>query len=403
MNSIKFTVRAGHSDSGADCPLLYCLRSDRTSAVINSGFSIDSRKWDASAQAPDFRRIPPAETQCYTLLAAALEADRRRMMHIVAARGAGQLPCDAHTLKADFIAYRRRFAITGYLLGIADSLRSAGRLRTSETYRATASSVAKYLEGREMLIDEVDECFTASWQQWMRRRGLTPNTTSFYMRILRAACHKAADEGALAASGAFRNVYTGIDRTCKRALALSDIQRIYMVRLEPGSCEAYARDLFMLSFMLRGISLIDLSYLRKSDIQKTHLIYTRSKTGRRLSIAWTPEMQTVAERLGSPSSPWLIELMGRPAERTRRAYLTNLARVNRHLKKLGARLGLSGQLTMYVARHSWATGALSSGVPVHLISEGMGHSSERTTRIYLASLTSGEAIDRANARILSAL
>ncbi len=60
------------------------------------------------------------------------------------------------------------------------------------------------------------------------------------------------------------------------------------------------------------------------------------------------------------------------------------------------------RLTMYVARHSWASVARSNGIPVSVISEGMGHDSESTTRIYLASLDSS-VIDRANSLIISSL
>ena len=57
---------------------------------------------------------------------------------------------------------------------------------------------------------------------------------------------------------------------------------------------------------------------------------------------------------------------------------------------------------MYVARHSWATIAKSQGVPIGVISEGLGHDSERTTMIYLAALESS-AIDKANRKIIKAL
>ncbi|MDE6052128.1 MAG: site-specific integrase, partial [Paramuribaculum sp.] len=59
-------------------------------------------------------------------------------------------------------------------------------------------------------------------------------------------------------------------------------------------------------------------------------------------------------------------------------------------------------LTLYVARHSWASIARTKGIPLNTISLGLGHESESTTRIYLASIDN-TAIDRANARILSGL
>lgn len=76
--------------------------------------------------------------------------------------------------------------------------------------------------------------------------------------------------------------------------------------------------------------------------------------------------------------------------------------INRSLKEIARMAGMRLPLTMYVARHSWASAAKSSGIPISVISEGMGHDSESTTRIYLASLD-GSVVDRANSVILKSL
>ena len=53
------------------------------------------------------------------------------------------------------------------------------------------------------------------------------------------------------------------------------------------------------------------------------------------------------------------------------------------------------KLTFNVARHSWASLARTRGIPVSIISEGLGHTSEKTTEIYLDELDARE-LDRAN-------
>lgn len=65
-------------------------------------------------------------------------------------------------------------------------------------------------------------------------------------------------------------------------------------------------------------------------------------------------------------------------------------------------LDLSLPLTMYVARHSWASIAREKQIPLPVISEGMGHDNESTTRIYLASIDAVE-VDNANRQILDEL
>lgn len=75
---------------------------------------------------------------------------------------------------------------------------------------------------------------------------------------------------------------------------------------------------------------------------------------------------------------------------------------NNKLKEISAIAGLQMNLTMYVSRHSWASIAKSQNIPLSIISEGMGHDSENTTQIYLASLVNS-MIDKANEMILKKL
>lgn len=72
------------------------------------------------------------------------------------------------------------------------------------------------------------------------------------------------------------------------------------------------------------------------------------------------------------------------------------------MKRISKILDLDISLSSYTARHSWATAARNHNVPISVISAGMGHTTEKTTQIYLASLESS-VIDQANQSILSAL
>ena len=66
-------------------------------------------------------------------------------------------------------------------------------------------------------------------------------------------------------------------------------------------------------------------------------------------------------------------------------YRYALCRYNVCLDMLGRMLG-GLKLTSYVSRHSWASAARQQNVPLSVISQSMGHNSEKTTEIYLKSL-----------------
>lgn len=299
-------------------------------------------------------------------------------------------------------AVTERKSFFSYMKIAALELRRSGNLRTSETYTAAMNSFRKFLKGRDIMVDEIDSSIISSYESWLKDRGVCPNSTSFYMRNLRAAYNKAAAGGLTPQRQPFRNVYTGVDRTHKRAIPLETVRALRDMDLSGNPAGEFARDMFMLSFYTRGMAFVDMAFLRKTDLAGSILTYRRHKTGQRLQIRWEDCMQSIVSRYGTGTSPFLLPLIKAPGTDERRQYLSAAGSVNRSLKSIGRRLGLDIPLTMYVARHSWASAARSRNIPLPVISEGMGHGSDRTTRIYLASLDN-TVIDEANRTIIGSL
>lgn len=150
------------------------------------------------------------------------------------------------------------------------------------------------------------------------------------------------------------------------------------------------------------MAMVDMSYLKKSNLKNGILSYCRQKTNQQLFIRWEDKMQEIVGRYGNPDSEFLLPLIKPDGKDYRRQYQNASHLINRHLKELGRRLGMTEPLTMYRARHAWASIAHANNVPVSVISQGMGHDSEKTTRIYLASLDTS-VIDQANNAIIRLL
>ena len=286
---------------------------------------------------------------------------------------------------------------------LADELRREGRLRTSMTYRSTLKSFLLFTGNEDTTLAEINLQTVEAYEGFLYRKGVVPNTVSFYMRILRAVINKAVDRGFMPqpAQNPFKRVYTGIAKTSKRAIPLTAVKRIKRLELAPHSYTAFARDMFMFSFYTRGMSFVDMAYLREDNIQGGYLIYRRQKTGQLLQIKWEPCMEEIVRRYNS-KPPYLLPIITRRGGERYKEYQNRLAVVNRHLKEISRLIGIDQPLSMYVARHSWATGARDANIPIEVISDAMGHESEKTTRIYLASLNTAR-IDEANERLLRML
>ena len=307
------------------------------------------------------------------------------------------------------------FTFMNFLIAL---LLKNGQYRTMQHYKATLNSYKRYRKDKDITFKEIDAKEMQSYEAYLKNVAkVCNNTSSFYLRILRATYNKAVEKGYATQQNPFKDVYTGIAKTNKRAIpteSVSSIKRLdTTTALTPK--QELARDTFLMCFYLRGISFIDLAHLRKSDLKDGFISYTRSKTGQRISIRWEKDMQDIVDKYQAQTadSTYLFPFLtsgtnsknGTLQDKRQdelRLYHNAESRITYHLKKLGAKMGINGKLTLYVARHSWATTARDKNISISIISEALGHNSETTTQIYLHSIQSSE-VDDANAEILASI
>ena len=289
-----------------------------------------------------------------------------------------------------------------FMQGVIARLKQMGKQRTSETYQAALRSFMQFREGRDILLKNIDSDIMLMYEAYLQNKRLTKNTTSFYMRIFRAVYNRAVEKDLIINRTPFKHVYTGIDKTVKRAIPLHAIKQIKNLDLSLQPSLNFARDMFLFSFYIRGMSFVDMAYLKKKDLSNGMLSYRRRKTGQLLFIKWEKCMQEIVDKYDNPLSNYLLPIIKPMNGEERTQYQSALTFVNRKLKIIGGMIHLQIPLTMYVARHSWASAAKSKNIPISVISEGMGHDSETTTQIYLASLDTA-VVDDANSTILGDL
>lgn len=340
-----------------------------------------------------------------------IRLDMERLKKIVRRMDEEGLTYTADDVVDEYIRYGHECSLTHFMEKLIAVLRQNGKVRTAETYKATLNSFRKFLGesghhsisvNGDIMLDRLNAEMMEAYEAWHRKRGVTPNTISFYLRILRAVYNRAVEDEVIEDLHPFRRVYTGVDKTVKRALPIQVIKRIRLLNLSKQPSLDFARDMFVMSFMLRGMSFIDMAYLRKKDLSDGHITYRRRKTGQRLSIEWTSEMQGILDKYPENRSDYLLPIIRNPDTNERYTYRNTGYNINRNLKTIARKIGIDIPLTLYVARHSWASPAKTKGIPISVISEGMEHDSESTTQIYLASLDTA-VVDRANSLILRSI
>ncbi len=400
MASIKVKYRPS-TIADHEGAIYYQIIHERKVRQLNTEYHVMPGEWDENRSMVTTKQS--SERKSFILsIRERIRWDVERLIKIDKRLDAEGLSYAADDVIDEFRRYASEYSLFNFMETLIIKFKQNGKARTSETYTAALNSFKKFRKDEDIMLDCLTSEIMEAYEAWHKQRGNSPNTISFYTRILRAVYHRAVEDDIIENRNPFRHVYTGVDKTIKRALPLPTIKKIKALDLSLSSPLEYARDMFLMSFYLRGMSFIDMTYLKKTDLKNGSIVYRRRKTGQQLTIAWTPEMQAILDKYPDNPTQYLLPIIKTEGINERCAYRNIGYNINHSLKKIAEMVGINIPLTMYVARHSWASAAKAKGIPLSVISEGMGHDSEATTQIYLASLDTS-VVDKANSLILKSL
>lgn len=399
ITSVKVKFRASRV-SGKAGTIYYQLTHLRRTRCITTGIRLMPGEWDASAQravSPEPGRVPV--WQCR------IECDVDRLHRIIRDLGREGRPYTVDEVADRFCAQSCGVGVTAFMREQIAQLTADNRLGTARNYTRTLRSFSGFLGGGELPFAAFTERLVEEYNAYLLRRGVRPE----HRVVLHAHPALGLQQGGPQAAGragvAVRRCLYGVDRTRKRAIDERLIARLKSLDLPVSGALPLARDLFVFSYCMRGMAFVDMAFLRKKDMRDGAIHYVRRKTGQRMTVHLEPCMREIIGRYAprTRDTPYLFPVL--TAEDPARAYAqyqVALNYYNRLLKKLASLLGLDSGLSSYTSRHSWATAARNHNVPLPVISAGMGHTSERTTQIYLSALETS-VIDSANRKILASL
>ena len=406
---------------GKEGGLYFQIIHNRVVRQLNTDYKVFAEEWDAESESVI---VNGNRSNLLLGIQERLAWDVARLEKVVRSLETERRRFTTDDVITMFHKLTKESSLFTFMHGVIAQLKQLGKVRTSETYTATLKSFMAFRDEQDVPLDGISSDMMLMYEAHLKARGVRMNTISFYMRNLRAVYNRAVEKGLTQPNNPFRHVYTGVDKTVKRAIPIKAIKALKELDLSMKPSLDFARDMFLFSFYTRGMSFVDIAYLKKTDLQNGILTYRRRKTGQELSIKWEKCMAEIIAKYPENKTDYLLPIIkeegnGRNSvshqaclngrvvtdegkANERRQYDNTLHLVNYRLKELSTMLKLQRPLTMYVARHSWASAAKSKNVPLSVISEGMGHDSEATTQIYLASLETS-VVDKANKMILGLL
>lgn len=403
MATIKLKYRPS-SVKGKDGTLFFQIIHQRQVKQIYTGLRVSDAEWDAEWDAEETLVNLPSETSIertkyLVLIKDSLKECQKKLLLIISELDRKGLP---YTAQDVVVAYTTPMTITGlvsFTRKLVEALKKIGKKATVRRFEATLNSLLRYTENSDVAWSELTSNFILGFEEFLKKRGLCRNTTSFYMRNLRAIVNRAVEQDFEVPRNPFKHVYMGVDKTVKRAVGLDVIRMIRDIDLTGQPALDFARKVFMFAFYTRGMSFVDIAFLKKSDLHNGVITYSRRKTRQQLVVRVEPETLKIIESFGRNETSFLLPIITDETSDTEQQYENAYFRINKNIQKVGTKLGLATKLTLYVARHAWASIAHSNHVALSTISKAMGHDSEKTTIIYLQSLDTS-SVDKANSDII---
>lgn len=411
MTSIKPILNYRPNKQGLHTLILQIIHNRRRGVVFSPYYLLPEEFDEHKGKAIPLNRSKPSRARA-TEINDFITAQTIELNNVIRKL---QLTGKSFTPKDITAAYRirgdRRFLRT-FIHSICEELELRGKHGTPSNYRAMLSAFEKFAGHSNVRLQELNPIRLAEFEEYLHAAQLEQNTITFYMRNLRSIYNKARRMGLVEKTGnPFEEVSFRIDKTRKRAISPETLRRIAEADFKTNIWLAQARDLFLFSFYARGMSFVDMAYLSQQAIQAGTLYYTRSKTGQVISVRITPPLQKLIDRYAT-CSPWVLPIMkhlpqGRknillnnleadaPHEELYRRYKDALTLYWYYLGVLSQELHTEKRLSFNVARHTWASIARNRGVSMSIISKGLGHTSEKTTSIYIDELDARE-LDAAN-------
>ncbi|MFA6484054.1 MAG: site-specific integrase [Bacteroidales bacterium] len=388
MATVKLDLRRDVKFKDNHLPIVMVIIANRKKLVIHMGHTVQPDHWDAEKGLPNSKC--PNSAHLKGLLLKKLSQAGKEVLRMEEETGR----VDLQALKIILKPHEEAKGIQEYAQIIADNLLEAGKIGNSKAYLSTISKLNKFNGDKQLNFAEFNYKKLLEFEQFMAGKKIHTNTISFYMRTLRAIFNRAVKEGVCKeANYVFRDYTIRNEETRKRAITKPEIDAIRNLELEAGTPVEFARDMFMFSFYTRGMNLIDIAFLKKTDIQNGRIEYSRRKTAQLFSVKLIDAANNILKQYEN-DTPFLFPVIKRKGKEYL-DYVSFKRLINKKLKDVALEAKITTTLTTYVARYSWATIAKRQGITTAIISEGLGHESEQTTQVYLDSFEN-EVLDRAN-------
>lgn len=401
--SVKVVLYKSKKLSNGEHPVMLRIIKDRKIKYISIGIKCTPQLWD------DKLNLPKKKHQHY---------DRVKLLIGKKKLEAEKMIYDSENESKNLSAYeikgklKRQRVNNPYLYQyfdkVIDRFISSGQIKNSEIYKDAKRNLQYYTGIKEIHFSDIDVSFLNQFEEFLKAKGKGGNTIYIYLRTLRAVLNRAIKEDVCSEQYyPFKKFSLGKYarlKTEKRAISKAEIDKV--IEMKPKTANIIlARHIFLFSYYCRGMNFTDIVFLKWKDINNGRLAYTRRKTNEPFNIQLLPpaiDILNYYKDNTQNNNDYIFPLLTSDYKTPQAIFnrkVKMLRIINKNLKAVGKLAGIQTQLTTYVARHSYATIMKKKGISTSVISQALGHQSEKVTQVYLESFDN-DILDEASKVIL---
>lgn len=387
--NITLSIDARRKRKDGTCPIIFRLSHHRKTISIPTGFAIPLEYWNERDREvkKSFKGVSSV-SRLNNLLAKRKTELRDGINELEAS---GRLKGLSVTdLKYTLIKPAKTISFFDFAQQLIHEMEEANRFGNARAYKCALGPLKKFNKKEFLRFEEITYTYLKRFETAHLKKGNGLNGLAMYMRTYRAIYNKAIHRGIVSPdSYPFKKYKIKSEPTAKRAISKEKIRRILDLKLEVESPLFNARNYFLCSYLMNGISFIDMAFLKVENILDGRIQYRRQKTARHYDIKVTPQLSSIMDHYlkGKNKTAHIFPIIKREGIRDQHKDIQwERLRYNKRLKEIAELCKIEERLTSYVSRHSMATNLILNDVPINALSKMLGHSDISTTEIYIKDL-----------------
>ncbi|MEM9884412.1 MAG: site-specific integrase [Bacteroidota bacterium] len=296
----------------------------------------------------------------------------------------------ANELKTLLVKPRQKSSFFQFTEDLIDQLNEAKRYGNARAYKSALGALKNFHEKDTLDFEQISYSFLKKFETAHLKKGNSLNGLSTYMRTIRSVYNKAINTGIIPQEYyPFKHYKIKSEPTAKRAIDREKIKWILDLELATENPLFHARNYFLCSYLMNGITFIDMAFLKMGNIIDGRIQYKRQKTAKPYDIKITEQLASILDfyTKNKKKEDFVFPIIRRKDELDQYSDMRwERKRYNENLKKIAKLCGIEEHLTSYVSRHSMATNLILNDVPINALSKMLGHSKLSTTEIYIKGL-----------------